>query len=124
MDRRRAKKTMAVLSGGYMDVRHDDSLGHYYSRIKIETPEWTTWATNASSFRYDWHDYSFTARNEKKRGKSGYWYAYRQAQGKTMKMYIGTTDALTQRKLFEIGRSLAAQITQHLRDTAMRLSDY
>lgn len=95
-----------------MDVRHEDAMGIYYSHIKIGTPEWNTWLGTAASFRYDNYDYSFTARNEKRRGKSGYWYAYRTFGKKTYKKYIGGPEAITMQRLGEVGRELAALITQ------------
>lgn len=112
MQRRRSKTNMNVVKGGFISVRHDDPLGASYSTFRMGSPEWATWIANATSFRYEWHDYSFTARNETRRGKSGYWYAYRTFKGKTYKKYIGDAETITHNKLYFIGKFIAELITQ------------
>src|SRR5437016_4874883 len=61
-----------------------------------DSPEWFSWLSSLTSFHFSSKHGHFTARREqKKRGESGYWYAYRKANKHQYRRYLGTTDKLT-----------------------------
>src|SRR5882762_1672929 len=77
-----------------------------------DSPEWFSWLTGLSSFHFkSKHGGHFTARLEKKqRGTEGYWYAYRKANKRQYRQYLGTTDKLTLAHL----ESTAAEIEKNV----------
>jgi len=67
--------------------------------IELNSPKWREWLSLNTSFRYEPSSQpGFTVRLE----KSVYWCAYRKAQGKLHKRYIGKVEEVTQERLEEI----------------------
>src|SRR5690348_4577768 len=62
-----------------------------------DSAEWFDWLSTLSSFSFKSKQGGhFTVRREQKaRGKEGYWYAYRKANKHQYRRYLGTTKALT-----------------------------
>jgi len=73
--------------------------------ISIGTTEWFGWLDDPAvrSFRFD-DEQAFTCRKEKVKGRDGYWYGYRNIEGKTRSRYIGKSLALTESKLLEVAQ--------------------
>lgn len=100
---RRVKTGQTAVDHEYVYLQHkDELLGDFYSRVKVGSPEWFTWLKTATSFSFAAGRASFVARNEKRRSESGFWYAYRKNEGKTVKAYIGKTETVTYDRLIEI----------------------
>lgn len=81
-------------------------------RAVPDSAEWFTWLSTLSSFSFKSKQGGhFTARREQKaRGELGYWYAYRKANKRQYRRYLGTTQALTLAHL----EQAAAQIEQEV----------
>jgi hypothetical protein len=95
---RNPKSDMPVIRGGFLRLPN-------LATIPVDSEAFTTWVTSAAKFAVDSNIAAFVARNESRYGQSGYWYAYRKDEGKTVKRYIGRTDAINARRLFEIAWS-------------------
>jgi len=68
-----------------------------------DSAEWFEWLGGLSSFHFQGEHGHFTARQEQKaRGNQGYWYAYRKANKRQYRQYLGTTDKLTVAHLEDI----------------------
>ncbi len=68
--------------------------------IATETPAWFAWLREHTTFTYQDALFRFTARREQRPGGM-YWYAYKRAQGKLLKRYLGRGDDLTLQGLRE-----------------------
>jgi hypothetical protein len=68
--------------------------------IAIDTPAWFAWLREHTTFTYQDALFHFTARREQRPGGM-YWYAYKRAQGKLLKRYLGRGDDLTLQGLRE-----------------------
>ena len=77
--------------------------------IKIGSEDWFEWLElrDTRSFAFEGVSGRFTARKENKQRGSAYWYAYRWINGKTAKIYLGTSSTLTREKLNEVASRLA-----------------
>ena len=108
---RRVKTGQTEVSSEFVSLMHEDELlGRFYSTVKVGSDEWFTWLKTCSSFSFDSFDCSYVARNEKRRGESGYWYAYRKHQGKVIKVYIGKTETMTYGRLRGVCAQFAAKV--------------
>jgi LuxR family maltose regulon positive regulatory protein len=76
--------------------------------IVVETPAWFAWLREHTAFTYQDADFRFTARREQRPGGM-YWYAYRRAQGKLLKRYLGRGDDLTRQRLREVAQLLVPE---------------
>lgn len=85
----------------------------------LDTPEWFAWLedTHHCSFHFNHADGGFTGRKERKQRGQWYWVAYRQANKKLYKAYLGRSDCLTQARLHAIALRLAQLITTHTAST-------
>ena len=73
--------------------------------IGVQTAAWRDWLEQARSFRYDGACGSYTARREERAGRP-FWYAYRRADGKLRKIYLGRSAELSAARLEEAARQL------------------
>lgn len=97
---RRVKTGQTEVSSEYVSMQHEDELlGRYYSTVKVGSDEWFAWLKTASSFSFNASDCAYVARNETRKGESGFWYAFRWVDKKTVKVYIGKTETLTYGRL-------------------------
>ena len=71
--------------------------------MKPDTPEYFTWLSGLKSFHFTGEYGHFTARRETK----GYWTAYRKANHKQLRHYLGITDKLSITILEDAARHLA-----------------
>jgi LuxR family maltose regulon positive regulatory protein len=80
-------------------------------KIKIDSKRWFEWLNHEDtrSFAFEGYNGYFTARKEHKKRGSEYWYAYRWIDGKTSKVYLGTSHNLTRDKLNEVATQLSTQ---------------
>src|SRR5215472_19372884 len=74
--------------------------------IAIETPAWFAWLREHTTFTYQDAPFRFTARREQRPGGL-YWYAYKRAQGKLLKLYLGRGEDLTLQGLCDVSQQLA-----------------
>ena len=93
----------------YQYLRCRDEGGHADELIKIGSRQWFEWLTleDTRSFAFEGYQGYFTARKENKQRGSEYWYAYRWLNGRTAKIYLGTSDKLTKDKLNEVAIQLS-----------------
>lgn len=91
----------------YLRCRDED--GQADELIRVGSPEWFEWLTldDTRSFAFEGYQGHFTARKENKQRGSDYWYAYRWLNGRTTKVYLGTSDKLTKDKLNEVAIQLS-----------------
>jgi hypothetical protein len=73
--------------------------------MKPDTPEYFTWLSGLKSFHFEGKEGRFTARRET-RGKQTYWTAYRKANHKQLRHYLGITDKLSITILEDAARHL------------------
>lgn len=110
MSRKRFEKQgQVVVRYNAVRIYHSDQLGEYSSLIDVGSQEWFTWLEAADSFSVSRPAFSYVARNEKRRGKMGYWYAFQKVDGKVIQTYIGVTQKLTYEKLMETGEILLSK---------------
>lgn len=86
-----------VLIGGASSVLH----------IRIDTPNWYTWLTRATSFAFVGPSGRFTARKERRGRADGFWRAYRKSDGQVASVYLGKTVELTLERLLWADTELA-----------------
>ncbi|HEX9370705.1 MAG TPA: hypothetical protein VF897_06845, partial [Roseiflexaceae bacterium] len=77
--------------------------------VVIDSPEWHVWLADSghSRFAFTCRAGSFTARKERKQRGAWYWVAYRRAQGKIHKAYLGKPADLTLARLQSVAALLA-----------------
>jgi len=78
--------------------------------IRIGTPAWYAWLTEATAFSFESRDGKFTARKERVQRGGEYWKAYRRSQGKLLHSYLGKSEDLTFTRLTEVARLLAWRV--------------
>jgi LuxR family transcriptional regulator, maltose regulon positive regulatory protein len=74
--------------------------------IVIGTPAWSAWIREHTTFTYQDAPLHFTARCEQRPGGL-YWYAYKRAQGKLLKRYLGRGEDLTLQGLRDVAQQFA-----------------
>src|ERR1700704_23861 len=76
--------------------------------LKVGTPAWYTWLTNAATFTFNSPAGSFTARKEQASNKRGgwYWKAYSKRNGKVRHAYLGKSETLSPERLKMIAEEL------------------
>lgn len=80
--------------------------------ILPDTPECFIWLSTIKSFHFKGNSGHFTAQLEQKKRGDSYWYAYRKANKKQFKQYIGTTDKLTLNRLEEVAGQIEEKASQ------------
>ncbi len=85
--------------------RNDDAA----QAIRIGTPAWYAWLTEATAFSFESSDGKFTARKERVQRGGQYWKAYRRSRGKLLHSYLGKSEDLTFTRLTEVARLLAGR---------------
>lgn len=80
--------------------------------IAVDSAEWFAWLAEADhrSFQFESGIAGFTARKERKQRGGLYWVAYRRAQGKVYKTYLGRSDEITLARLQGAATLLAVRI--------------
>src|SRR6266566_5325310 len=78
--------------------------------IRIGTPAWYAWLTEATAFSFESRDGKFTARKERVQRGGEYWKAYRRSQGKLLHSYLGKSEDLTFTRLTEVAQLLAWRV--------------
>lgn len=81
-------------------VRWDNPLD-----LIFESPTWSTWVSQLSSFAFHGQHGSYTARKERRR-RGEYWYAYARVEGKLNKRYLGRSTDLTLTRLEQVAQEL------------------
>src|SRR5262249_6997666 len=74
--------------------------------LALDTPAWSSWVKEHTTFIYQDESLRFTARREKRPGGL-YWYAYRRVSGKLLKRYLGRGHTLTFQRLQEVASALS-----------------
>src|SRR6266516_1974266 len=78
--------------------------------IRIGTPAWYAWLSEATAFSFESSDGKFTARKERVQRGGEYWKAYRRSQGKLLHSYLGKSEDLTFTRLTEVAQLLAWRV--------------
>lgn len=96
------------------DPEHDRTLAAIFGGDALmfipESQEWFAWLAGIPSFAFLGRAGRFTARRETKQRGESYWVAYRRADGKLRKHYLGRTCDLTVEKLEAVARSMSARL--------------
>jgi LuxR family transcriptional regulator, maltose regulon positive regulatory protein len=74
--------------------------------LVLDSPAWSEWLSQISSFAFHGHLGSYTARKEHKRRGGEYWYAYARVAGKLTKRYLGRGTELTLTRLEQVAQAL------------------
>jgi ATP/maltotriose-dependent transcriptional regulator MalT len=72
----------------------------------LDSPAWSGWVSQLSSFAFHGHNGSYTARKEHRRRGGQYWYAYARVAGKLTKRYLGRGTELTLARLEQVAQAL------------------
>jgi len=82
---------------------------------EVGSPMWYSWLAEAThcSFHYSHLAGDFTARKERKQRGQHYWVAYRHANSKIYKAYLGKSEVLNEDLLVETSRILARAVEAH-----------
>ena len=82
-----------------------------HRKIKLDSKGWFDWLTRTDtrSFAFTGHNGHFTARKEAKQRGGDYWYAYRWLDGKTAKLYLGSSHDLTRDRLNQVATRLSPE---------------
>src|SRR6266567_8704900 len=80
--------------------------GGHAQGLTPDTPQWFAWLAALPSFHFQGQSGQFSARQERKRRGTSYWYAYLKVRHQRLKRYLGTTDTLTLAKLEETASHL------------------
>lgn len=86
--------------------------------LKPDTPEYFTWLSGLKSFHFSGKNGHFTARREPRKNKDGttpegtYWSAYKKANKKPFRKYLGTTDKMSIAALENAAQQLTTQTSQ------------
>ncbi len=95
--------------GGYY-LFYDTENDELVRKLKPDTPEYFHWLASLKSFHFSGKNGHFTARQETRKNKSGYkgtyWSAYRRANKKQHRKYLGFTEKLTINALEEAAQQL------------------
>ena len=88
--------------------------------LVLDSPAWSEWLSQISSFAFHGHHGSYTARKERRRQGGQYWYAYARVAGKLTKRYLGRGTELTLTRLEQIAQALwrAPQAAVHQEEGA------
>lgn len=84
--------------------------------IQVGSTAWYGWLDQASSFRYESHGNSFSARCERFQRGGRYWRAYRRVAGKLRRSYLGRSADLSAERMHQAAIQLASE-----HDSAARL---
>lgn len=82
---------------------YDPHVGRVTQRVKVGGRHWLSTLEQEKSFRYESKAGTFTASKE----SSGKWYARRSIGGKLKKVYLGKSEALTAKKLWNAAHKLS-----------------
>ena len=74
--------------------------------LVFDSPSWSEWLSQLSSFAFHGHNGSYTARKEHRRRGGQYWYAYARVAGKLTKRYLGRGTDLTLTRLEQVAQAL------------------
>jgi hypothetical protein len=83
---------------------HDTDMGMIESSVHIDKKEARAVLPHIKSISVITEFGHFVARNETRRGESGFWYAFKKIDGKTRKIYIGKTEDFTFKRLCEVAK--------------------
>ena len=92
---------------GILHYRMQIHNGTQSLQMIVGADDWFDWLEENHHFNYLGTVGQFTARKEtiKNRNRS-YWYAYRKINGKLKKEYLGSSDKLTDKKLYDTAKVL------------------
>jgi hypothetical protein len=79
------------------------------AQLLVDTSDWYTWLSTASTFTFHSEHGTFTARKERAGSRRGgeYWKAYRRRHGKLYRAYLGKSEELTLEQLKSVAVVLA-----------------
>jgi len=84
------------------------------SRIAVDTPAWWSWLEAATTCRFAYPVYDpavgyiagfMTVRKERRQRGGWYWSVYRRRSGQLQRIYLGSSNRLTQARLEEIAQT-------------------
>jgi LuxR family maltose regulon positive regulatory protein len=83
-------------------------------RLVVGSPAWFVWLADTANQRFSFDDRfgNFLARKERKQRGGWYWVAYRRANGKLYKAYLGKPEDVTLERLRDAAARLAARERQ------------
>ncbi len=110
--------TVIEYSDGDSYFLYDPDGGH--RTFALDSPEWFAWLRTLGSFHFKGKLGHFTGRSERKKHGDTYWYAYRKANRKLYKRYLGTTEKLTQACLEETALALHEEALHNLPEDQLR----
>lgn len=66
--------------------------------VQLDSPDWHAWLADEThcSFHFSHPSGDFTARKERKQRGQQYWVAYRHANGKMYKVYLGKPEVINE----------------------------
>jgi len=108
--RNKSKTTPVVINGHlYWDEDFFSVTANY--KVPVDSPAWFQWLGNPDhkTFYFENVVCDFTARQEP-REENYYWYAYKKANGRTFKVYLGRYDKITLGRLREAAEKLYQKI--------------
>jgi hypothetical protein len=81
------------------------------AQLLVDTSDWYTWLSTASTFTFHSEQGTFTARKERAGSRRGgeYWKAYRRHHGKLYRVYLGKSEELTLEQLKAVAVVLASK---------------
>jgi hypothetical protein len=77
--------------------------------IPVGAPAWYEWLATARSFLFIGEGGTFIARTERRQRGGRYWQAYRTAQGRRVRGYLGASERLTYERLEQVALALSAR---------------
>ncbi len=104
--------TVIEYSDGDSYFLYDPDGGHH--SFAPDSPEWFAWLNTLESFHFKGKLGHFTGRCERKKYGDTYWYAYRKANQKLYKRYLGATEKLTRTSLEETALALHEEVLSNL----------
>ena len=113
----RLNTVIEYVSSGDSYFLYDPDGGQH--SFALDSPEWFVWLSTLSSFHFKGKLGHFTGRSERKKHGDTYWYAYRKANQKLSKRYLGATEKLTQACLAETARALHEEALRNFPDAQL-----
>ncbi len=110
--------TVIEYSSGDSYFLYDPNGGHH--TFALDSPEWFAWLNTLGSFHFKGKLGHFTGRGERKKHGDTYWYAYRKADRKLYKRYLGTTEKLTRASLEQTAYALHEETLRNLPEDQLR----
>lgn len=90
--------------------------------LQGDSEAWFVWLANNKAFSFrGQYETLFLQKEERPRGKEGYWYAYRRQGKRMLKKYVGQSVTLSMARLEAVARAIVDQVTPVLPDEFLLL---